>query len=117
MKLAIHGEPEDGQAMRNGKILVVTSDAHLGARCSEALRPAFESLLVDEGESALMSAARETLEGLVIDLDVPGVDMLNVVAALRGYAPTRDIAIVAIASSYAEDLLELAREHGCDHVV
>jgi CheY-like chemotaxis protein len=103
--------------MRNGHILVVTSDAHLGARCADALRPGFAPLIADDPERALLSASRERIEGLVVDLDAPGVDMLNVVDALRSYGPTRDIAIVAIVSSFAEDLFELARQHGVDHLV
>lgn len=103
--------------MRNGKILIVTSDAQLGARCTEALRRAFDPLLIADPERALLCATREPLDGLVVDLDSPNADMLNVVGALRGYGPTSDIAIVAIASSHAEDVLELARQHGCDHIV
>lgn len=103
--------------MRNRTVLVLTMDSRLAAGCVDALAPEFEPILVEDGEAALLRAAKVRLDGIVIDLDIPDSDMFNVVTALKGYGPTRDIAIVAVASSSSDDLVELAREHGCDHVL
>jgi PleD family two-component response regulator len=102
--------------MRNRKVLVLTTDARLAAGCVDAFAPSFEPFIVEDGETALLRAAKLPFDGLVIDLDIPNSDMFNVVTALKGHGPTRDIAIVAVASSKSDDLVELAREHGCDHV-
>ncbi len=104
--------------MADAKILMVTADAELASSCCEALPPRFDDVVrVDDGEAALLAAVRADFAVFVIDLELPQTDPLHVVSALRGYGPTRHAAVIAIAETRSDDLVELVTRRGCDRVI
>lgn len=68
----------------NARILLVEDDARLAAMVMEYLGAAgFRVSHADSGESGLTQLARETVDAVVLDLMLPGVDGLEVCRRLR----------------------------------
>jgi DNA-binding response OmpR family regulator len=103
---------------QGARVLVVQADAMLSGRCCEALEArGLRPRAIDDGERALRLMADEGWEAVVLDLELPLIDPLGVVGAVRAHGPTRDLPILALASIPTDDVLELARGRGCDRVL
>lgn len=61
--------------------------------------------------------AEDRWHAVVLDLDLPGFDVLGLVGTLRGHETTRDVTIVARAGSLSDDVTELALSRGCDRLI
>lgn len=100
------------------RVIVVSARPGDSDACCDALRMwGFEPCATDDAEVALALASREAPRALVIDLDLPRHDPLDVVQALRAHPPTRDVAVIALTDVLREDLAELATGRGCDTVL
>lgn len=115
MRRPVAGRNKTKAERRPPRVLVVGPDEAEGASCCDALRLwGFDPRWTSDAESALRLAAERAPVALVIDLDLPRHDPLDVVQALRAHGPTRDVAVVALAGSLEDDLVELALQRGCD---
>lgn len=100
---------------RAPRVIVVHGDAARASACCDALRIwGFDPCSTDDGEKALWMVAEMRPVAVVIDLELPRVDPLDVTSALRAHERTRDVAIIALAKSLEDDLVELATQRGCD---
>lgn len=100
------------------RILVVHVDDEDAARCCDALRRCgFDPALTTDGEDALRMVAEEHFDAVLVDLDIPRVDALDVVGGLRMHPPTSALPIVALARVLSDDVRELVTGRGCDRVV
>lgn len=68
-------------------------------------------------EDTLRWLAEGECLALVVDLELPGVDVLGLLSVIRRHEPTRGLPVVATARASDAALLELARERGCDVVL
>jgi DNA-binding response OmpR family regulator len=118
MKLALVARIVEGRSMSAPKVLLVTADDVTASTCSEALKQrGFDPLVEQDGEAALLTATRAELQALVIDLDIPVIDGLDVATALRGYHKTSHLAVVAIGGAMTEDVIALVESRGCDRLL
>lgn len=103
------------KSRRPPRVIVVHGDPAQASACAAALRLwGFEPHSTDDGERALFMVAKLAPCAIVIDLDLPRVDPLDVTSAIRGCERTRDLAIIALARSLEDDLVELATGRGCE---
>lgn len=99
-------------------VLIVHEDSGRTAAWSEALqRQGFAVRSTRDGERALCMVAETTPVAVVLDLDLPDIDPLDVAAALRAHSRTARVVIIAVASRLSHDVLELATHRGCDVVL
>ena len=97
--------------------VLLTRDLLFSSRVRSAAETSGIRLTMAEDLSQLAQALRDGGDALVlIDLAQPGLDVENVVAAVRQLAPPPG-AIVAFGPHVQEDLLRRAREAGCDEVL
>ena len=109
------GTKKTNAERRAPRVLVVGASEPEGMACCDALRLwGFDPRWTSDAERALQLAAKHPPVALVIDLELSRHDPLDVVQALRDHGPTRDVAVVALAASLEDDLVELALQRGCD---
>jgi DNA-binding response OmpR family regulator len=78
-------------------VLVLQADRKMQARCRRTLAAwGFEVRCTASAERVLSLVAEGPCDALVIDLDIPTVDGLGVLGAVRSHAPTRAIPIVVL---------------------
>lgn len=87
--------------------IAATVLAHAGFRCVQARN-------VDEALSALR---RERPRLFVMDLNLPGVDGLELTRWLKSDALTREIPVLAVTAYAMDGDADIAREAGCDGYV
>lgn len=75
------------------------------------LRP----MVVHHLEDALRLLGEQAFRAVVLDLDLPDIDALMLVTAIRSHRPISELPIFAMGSA-AHDARELAEQRGCDHV-
>ncbi len=108
--------PESGPRPHVPVLLVQAWDC--GADCRETLQLwGFRAAATADIEEALRMVAEHDCRALVVDLDLPRVDVLALVTALRTTSATRDVTIVATTRGNDEAIDALARESGCDVVL
>jgi CheY-like chemotaxis protein len=71
-----------------------------------------EVLLAANGKEAVVSAVNKSPDLVMMDINMPEVDGLQAVAALRAIAPLRNVPIVAITAHYPTDFRETALAAG-----
>ena len=87
-------------------------------RCQETLALwGFRSACTADVEEALRMMAEHECRALIVDLDIPKVDSLALVTALRAFERTRGVAIIATTGGGDEAVDELALQSGCDVVI
>ena len=77
----------------------------------------FEVLVASDGVSGLEAARRDLPRVIVTDLNMPGMDGLDMVRALRADARTQDIAICMLTSDERAETERQAREVGADDYI
>lgn len=99
------------------RVLVVSGSDEVSEIAASALELwGYDAILAEDAQRATWVAAELRPAAVVLDLALPGVDVLDLATALRQHGPTRDVAIVALAEP-REDAIEYARSRGCDSVV
>lgn len=92
------------------KVLIVDDDQDVRAFLSNCMNLAgCEQIdMADSGENALGKVVVMTYDLVTLDLKMPGVSGLDIIAVIRGMMPW---AVIAIVSGYPEDVTAVAREH------
>ena len=73
--------------------------------------------LTDDATEAIQMLGEDQWHAVVLDLDLPGFDVLGLMGTLRGHSQTRDLTIVARADSVSDDVTALALSCGCDRLI
>lgn len=69
---------------------------------------------VDDGEKALMSAAWNRPDAVLLDINLPGIDGLTVLRRLRADKGTRSLPVIVVSASVMGDAQEKAHAAGAD---
>jgi DNA-binding response OmpR family regulator len=77
----------------------------------------FEVLLAEDGLTGLESARRERPNVIVTDVNMPGMDGISMVKALRADPLTRDVAILMLTSEDSLDSETRALSAGADDYI
>ena len=77
-------------------------------------RKGFEVAIADDGRSGLEAARSGSLDLILLDLSLPGLDGWTVVGLLKGDPKTRSIPVIALTAHAMTGDRERAIEAGCD---
>jgi CheY-like chemotaxis protein len=77
----------------------------------------FQVLLAEDGNSGLEVAKREQPDVIITDYNMPGMDGMTMVKALRAHGATRDIAVLMLTSEPDAEKETQAFEAGADDYV
>lgn len=104
--------------MTNHRALVVEDSRTVACLMKHYLQlEGFEVLLAADGTIGLETARRERPSVIVTDLNMPGMDGLEMVRALRADARTHDIAICMLTSDERAETEREARAVGADDYI
>lgn len=102
-------------AERTRRILIADDDQYTSEWCKSLLeRNGYEVVTVPNGEIALSRAMAEPFDLLVLDMVLPGVDGLGVLARLRADTFTRTLPVVVVTGLTDRRPLTAAFEKGVD---
>ncbi len=97
------------------KLVLVSGDLMLGARVEGAARQCGLTMVTAAGHAPAIAASADECRAVLIDLRTPGLDIAELVNALR--QQTARLSIVACGPHVHEQRLDEARRAGCDLVV
>jgi CheY-like chemotaxis protein len=96
------------------KVLIVDDDAHITAILGAVLtRANYEVIKASYSLPALFRAARNTPDLILVDVNMPIMNGLELIEQFKGYEETRDIPIVAITGMDTPEMRETAKKLGC----
>jgi len=101
------------------KLLLVSGDLMLGARVEGAARQCGLTMVTAAGHAQAIAASADECRAVLIDLRTPGLDVAELVNALRLQTArlAARLCIVACGPHVHEQRLDEARRAGCDLVV
>ena len=100
------------------KILVIEDEEGIRKFMARALESSYEMHLVSNGEDGLNQARWVKPDLILLDLRMPGMDGLTVLARLKGNPQTNAIPVVIVSVQGETDmLLECQRAGAADHVI
>lgn len=100
------------------RALVVEDSRTIASIMKHVLKSAgFEVLIAADGSIGLETARRERPEVILTDVNMPGMDGLDMVKALRADARTRDIAIIVLTSDASAKSGDEALAAGADDYI
>lgn len=96
------------------KVLIVDDDANITAILGAVLTKAnYEVITASYSLPALFRAARNMPDLILVDVNMPIMNGLELIEQFKGYEETRDIPIVAITGMDTPEMRERTRELGC----
>jgi two-component system cell cycle response regulator len=96
------------------KILVVDDDANITAMLNAILtRANYEVIKASYSLPALFRAAKNIPDLILVDVNMPIMNGLELIEQFKGYEETRNIPIVAITGMDTPEVRESARKLGC----
>lgn len=87
---------ENGEAPRPGKVLIIDNRPTAAERTKSALVPHHEVTVVDDPLTAVMHAAENRYELIIINLDMDNVDGLRLCSQLKSLERTRQTPILIV---------------------
>jgi type IV pilus assembly protein PilB len=113
----IEGE-KPGNTRGKERVLVVEDSTTIASVVKYFLElEGFEVLVAKDGISGLEAARRDPPQVIVTDYDMPGMDGMAMVRALRAEAATRDIAVLMLTSEDSVEKEAQALEAGVDDYI
>jgi CheY-like chemotaxis protein len=104
--------------MKQLKILVIEDEEGIRKFITRALESSYEIHLAASGEDGLKQARWVKPDLILLDLRMPGMDGLTVLAKLKGNPQTSGIPVVIVSVQGETDmLLECQRAGATDHVI
>jgi CheY-like chemotaxis protein len=97
-------------------VIAVLDDLFFQVKIADAAKRAGMELAVVKTEEALMQRLEHKPALLIVDLNCRSIDTVQLVAALKA-GPHRELPVVGYVSHVQTDLIELARNAGCDTVI
>jgi two-component system cell cycle response regulator DivK len=96
--------------------LLLVEDHPLNRELAEAIlvRAGYEVLVVPNGESALAAVRGEHPDLILMDIELPGLDGLEVTRRLKADAALRDIPVLALTAYAMRGDEQRCRAAGCD---
>jgi two-component system NtrC family response regulator len=110
--------PENGVGgtAREGVVLIADTDRSVGERLAESLRAAgHDALIAEDGQTALDLLGSRTVDLVLLDLDLPRVSGLNVLAALPSVQTDAEV-IVMTNGGTVESAVEAMRLGARDYL-
>jgi CheY-like chemotaxis protein len=103
--------------LQTKKIVAVLSDLMFTVKIQDAAKRAgVETVFVTSQEKAL-AQARENPSLVILDLNYAAVEPLDLIRKLKHDEATRNIHMLSFVSHVQTDLIQAARDNGCDRVM
>ncbi len=107
-----------GNTREKARVLVVEDSTTIASVVKYFLElEGFEVLVAKDGTSGLEAAKRDPPQVIVTDYNMPGMDGMTMVKALRAEAATRDIAVLMLTSEQGVEQEAQALEAGVDDYI
>ena len=104
--------------MKRARILVIEDEEGIRKFLKRALEPDYDIQLAANGEEGLKQARWVKPDLILLDLRMPGMDGLSVLAQLKANAQTNATPVVIVSVQGDTDmLLECQRAGAADHVI
>jgi DNA-binding response OmpR family regulator len=106
--------------MKSGKdrVLIVEDSSTIAAIVKHYLElEGFDVLVASDGLAGLETARRERPDLIVTDMNLPGMDGLDMVKALRADKPVQQMSIFMLTSDASAETERRAREVGVDDYI
>ncbi len=99
-------------------ILIIEDNPDNARIAMRALRPyGYRLLHAPDGESALVMAAEEKPDLILLDLGLPDLEGQTLAALLRGLPGLADVPLVAVTAWPLDTAVHMARAYGCDGII
>ena len=100
----------------HGRVLIVDDEVFFREAIDEILRGAdFETMLAEDGEGALTAIVDPSIGVVVLDVRLPDMDGIQVLASIREMRP--DLSIIMLSASTDQEIvLEALRLGACDYL-
>ena len=106
-------QPVPVSAIRK-KILIVDDDANITSVLGAVLTKAdYEVIKASYSLPALFRAARHEPDLILVDINLPVMNGLELIEQFKGYQETRNVPIVAITGMDTPEVREAAQKLGC----
>ena len=104
--------------LSKARILVIEDEEGIRRFIKEALEPFYEVVVAGNGQEGLTQARWEKPALILLDLRMPGMDGLSVLAQLKGNRQTNAIPVVIVSGQGdTAMLMEGQRAGAVDHVI
>lgn len=104
--------------MAKPNILVVEDDPDIQQLVSyNLIKAGMHVTCADKGEEALAVLGHEQVDGIILDLMLPGVDGLEVCRRVRAQEPTRNIPVIILTAKGEDDDVVTGLDTGADDYV
>lgn len=97
--------------------LAILNDLIFTAKIQDAAKRAHMSLVLAMTEADALKNAKDKPDVIVLDLNMNGLDTLQLIRTLKGEAATSGIRLVGFVSHVQTTVREAAVKAGCDQVV
>ena len=104
--------------MSKPNILVIEDDADIQQLVSyNLIKAGMHVTCADAGEEALAILDREQVDGIILDLMLPGLDGLGICRWIRGQEGTRDVPVIILTAKSEDDDVVAGLDTGADDYV
>ncbi|MBI4343442.1 MAG: response regulator [Candidatus Omnitrophica bacterium] len=104
--------------MRRHRVLVIDDEPKIAELIATALSPSFEVTAAADGAEGLRQAQALQPNLILLDLVMPGMDGLTVLAKLKGDAQTSAIPVVIVSAKGETSVLREGQRTGAvDHLI
>ena len=104
--------------MKRPRVLAIDDEDGIRKYIARALEPSFEVILAADGLEGLRQAAAAQPQLILLDIHLPGLDGLGVLARLKTSPQTSAIPVVIVSVAGQTDILLEAQQGGAaDHVI
>lgn len=95
-------------------VILIVEDQPMNLKLVETILEAndFDYRSAESGEAAVAAAARETVDLILMDLQMPGIDGFEAMAKIREVAGYASVPIIAVSGNTMEADIDRAREAG-----
>lgn len=95
------------------RILVVDDSPTVRTYIVSGLKDEYECLIAVDGESGLAAARAERPAAIIADIEMPGMDGLDLLEALKADPKTKSIPVVIVTTITAVERMNECRAAGC----
>ncbi len=104
--------------MANGKkVVAVLNDLFFRVKIQEAAKRAGVELVIVQSQGEALAQAKDQPVVMILDLNDMKAEPLSTIERLKGDKETRNISLLGYVSHIQTDLIQSARERGCDVVM
>lgn len=99
------------------RVIAVLNDLLFRVKIEQAAKSAGVETVFAEGQQDALMRAREQPAMVIVDLNDSAVEPLELIAKIKNGEETRNVKVLGYVSHVATELIQAAREIGCDTIL